>query len=211
MNDHRSQCRTPAAPFSSMPRFSEELLQLALSVPSRARSRAQDSALGAPPDPVDHHQGAVQLPLARPGLPGALSRAAGAPRRRARRPRPAPADALCCVGERSCAALPGAGRSRCWRGPGSSCRGGRLCAAGLCSLSACGVAWRACKAARRRRALLRQRAARRSRAPAHGDGSSAARPGHHGASWRRMRKCACVAASQSPTTCLKTAQRSVAH
>ena len=40
MNDHRSQCRTPAAPFSSMPRFSEELLQLALSVPSgRGRMR----------------------------------------------------------------------------------------------------------------------------------------------------------------------------
>jgi hypothetical protein len=40
INDHRSQCRAPAAPFSSMPRFSEELLQLALSVPSgRGRMR----------------------------------------------------------------------------------------------------------------------------------------------------------------------------
>ena len=39
----------------------------------------QDCALCAAPHPVYHHQGAVQLPLARPGLPGALPQAAGAP------------------------------------------------------------------------------------------------------------------------------------
>ena len=210
INDHRSQCRAPAAPFSSMPRFSEELLQLALSVPSgRGRMRriarsVRHPILSTITKELFNFRSRAQGYLAL--FPELQARRAGA---RAALAQPQPM---------RCAVSASAGRPA-WRrqesvlerprlvvqgrpfvrtGPPAACRH-----AALPGVPARLRAWR--------RALLRQRAARRSRAPAHGAGSSAARPGHHGPPWRRMRKCACVATSQSTTTCSRTAQRSVAH